>query len=126
MLLMEAFWAKIHSQEGKHHCRPLWLAPRHGMVSYCNYYNWRSGDWLQTAPLARYFGHAPLILYSSVSCDLVVEMLRTEVDLEPTVSTRSNPGASTGWTFSSLMVVPERRAKGLRIGMVGRRLCSCV
>lgn len=48
-------------------------------------------------------------------------MLKTEFDfefeLEPTVSTRSKPGASASWTFSSLAIGPDRRAKRLRIGM---------
>lgn len=61
----------------------------------------------------------PLILYSPVSWFLVFRMLRTEVALEPTVSTFSKPGAVSGRWFSSwTTMLPGRRAKGLRIGMV--------
>lgn len=64
----------------------------------------------------------PDILYSPVSWLLPLLMLRADDALEPTVSTRSNPGgvfkgasmAMGGRKFSSA----GRLAKGLRIGIV--------
>jgi hypothetical protein len=70
--------------------------------------------------------HAPLILYSPTSWLLELLMLRDSDALEPTVSTRSKPGASRwlGCKFSLLVAMaglaPGRRVKGLRmVGMMG-------
>ena len=68
-------------------------------------------------PLAE--GHAPLILYSPVSWLLALRMLMTDEALDPTVSTRSNPGADCCWgsRLSPLVALGPRRAKRLRMGM---------
>lgn len=67
--------------------------------------------------------YVPLILYSPLSWLFELRTLRAEEALEPTVSTRSNPGGPlvmlVGCRFSSpTAAAPGRRAKGLRMGML--------
>ena len=76
----------------------------------------------------------PLILYSPVSWLLLLRTLRAEDALDPTVSTLSKPGCagsalsddeSEAVLSSCGIVRPGRRAKGLRMGMLGWSGVGC-
>lgn len=85
----------------------------------------------ENLPRAPRRGNIPLILYSPVSWLflLLPRMLNADDALDPTVSTRSKPGCAASertdaeepgrWGPSWRAAGPGRRAKGLRIGIVG-------